>query len=189
MKTKRPLLEAEAEANDILDKLAPVTERRLIAGSIRRKKFEVGDIEIVVAPKYAKVGLFGEEAPDIQAIEDVLAGLGEFSKDGERFKQVQLRNGFQLDVFIIYAPVQWGYQVVIRTGDADFSHKCVTPTSQYGFLPNYLKCGDGAVWHGKQVINTPEEDDFLALLGLRGLPPEKRNLEDARRWIAEHKHG
>lgn len=192
MKTRRPLSEASAEANAILAALRPVTADGLVAGSIRRRKPEVGDIEIVVAPRFVPTNLFGDLGPDLGDIEDVLADFGKLTLNGERWKQAKLKSGHQADIFIVYAPVQWGYRVAVLTGDAALSHLYVTTSNQIvdghqGFLPPYLRCTDGAVHHGREVIPTPTEDSFLEILGLKGLPPELRNPVDARRWFNDHR--
>lgn len=50
-KAKVPYAEALAVAESWLAELLPMTERRAIAGSIRRRKPTVGDVEIVLVPK------------------------------------------------------------------------------------------------------------------------------------------
>ena len=55
-KTRCPLGRAEEVANEVVKLLEPGCERIAIAGSIRRRKSEVGDIEILVIPKYGGLG-------------------------------------------------------------------------------------------------------------------------------------
>jgi DNA polymerase/3'-5' exonuclease PolX len=47
-------------AEEALNALKPYCERALIAGSIRRMKPEVKDIELVAIPKQVPAGLFGD---------------------------------------------------------------------------------------------------------------------------------
>src|SRR5436309_8123113 len=59
-KTERPLPEAERIAAAIVADLAPSCARIQVAGSVRRHKEVVGDIELVAIPRYAPAGLFGD---------------------------------------------------------------------------------------------------------------------------------
>ena len=59
-KTQRPLPDAERIAAAIVADLAPFCARIQVAGSVRRHKAVVGDIEIVAIPRYAPTGFFGD---------------------------------------------------------------------------------------------------------------------------------
>jgi hypothetical protein len=59
-KTQRPLPDAERIAAAIVADLAPFCARIQVAGSVRRHKEVVGDIELVAIPHYAPAGLFGD---------------------------------------------------------------------------------------------------------------------------------
>ncbi|MBE3038289.1 MAG: hypothetical protein IMZ62_05710, partial [Chloroflexi bacterium] len=147
---------------------APYCKRIEIAGSIRRGKPEVGDIEIVALPD----GNF-----EVLDIEIVLPGLlpgADFIKNGSRYKQIALPDGINLDLFLVRPPAEWGVIFLLRTGPADFSRKAVTPKSKGGLLPSNCRVRDGQVWRNDIDIPMDEEEDFLKLIGLSGLAPEKR---------------
>jgi DNA polymerase/3'-5' exonuclease PolX len=59
-KTQRPLPDAERIAAAIVADLAPYCDRIQVAGSVRRRKEFVGDIELVAIPRYVPAGLFGD---------------------------------------------------------------------------------------------------------------------------------
>src|SRR5438105_60329 len=59
-KMQRTLAEAERIAAAIVADLAPSCARIQVAGSVRRRKELVGDIEIVAVPRHAPAGLFGD---------------------------------------------------------------------------------------------------------------------------------
>src|SRR5436190_14063617 len=59
-KTQRPLPDAERIAAAIVADLAPSCACIQVAGSVRRRKEVVGDIEIVAIPRYVPAGLFGD---------------------------------------------------------------------------------------------------------------------------------
>ena len=92
MKEKHPLTEAQNIAEKLVDKLRPACERIEIAGSIRRQKAEIGDIEIVAIPKYlATRNLFGDPVNEISLIDQLLeeSKIG-LTKDGPKYKQFNL---------------------------------------------------------------------------------------------------
>ncbi|WP_322792611.1 hypothetical protein [Bellilinea sp.] len=172
MKNKIPLEQAEYIAQKYLSMLAPYCERVEIAGSIRRRKAEVGDIEIVAQPKRVEA-LFGVSAP-IHIADPLGATL---IKGGARYRQYALPEGINLDLFIVLPPAQWGVIFAIRTGGAEFSHKLVTPRKHGGYLPSHYTVRNGAVYHTgtDELIPTPEEEDFLSICGVAHIPPHERS--------------
>lgn len=167
--------------------LRPVCERIEIAGSIRRNKPIVGDIEIVAIPKiFAPVerDLFGNVIGQpgdriIETIEKMNTGPDrgpsppwiERLNDGERY--LKLRDTYldiQIDLFLVRPPAEWGPILSIRTGPADFSRKLVT-----GLHVRKLKCKDGRVIDASgQTVPCPEEEQFFRLAGFRWKDPENR---------------
>lgn len=151
-------------------------ERIEIAGSVRRRCKQVGDIEIVCIPKMTK-DLLGENLDSL--LEHRLAGLvadGSLSqptKNGRRYKQFQIADGqIQLDLFIA-SPERWGVIFAVRTGSAPFSKSLVTRKERGGRLDNDLTVFEGRVRRGSELLDTPEELDFLALAG-GWVEPEER---------------
>lgn|SRR3990172_3077140 len=176
MKQKIPLADAEAQAKRIVELLRPFCQRVEIAGSIRRRKPEVGDIEIVAIPHQA-LDMFGTPKTNEHELNSMAwSMLGRVIKDGNKYKQVELKEGINLDLFIVTPPAQWGVQFLIRTGPAEYSHKFVTRRQSGGMLPSNLKVKDGAIWHGLQKVETPEERDVYKVLGIPWCPPEERNV-------------
>lgn len=184
-----PLAEARALAEDVVTLLAPSCTRIEIAGSIRRQKADIGDLEIVCMPKSERVniGLFEEVYRDTNELDDFVACLlmdGTFSPRldvnghravGERYKRLSYR-GFGLDLFAVLPPAQFGVILAIRTGPAEWSHRLVTTRQSGGWLPDWLKVKDGQLLHrlSGEVIPTPEETDFFAAMQWRYISPEQR---------------
>jgi len=162
-------------ANDLLAKLRPYCIRAEIAGSLRRGKADVKDIEIVCKPVLTeRWDLFGRPAGFWNSLDVVgLSDMGRIIKAGPRYKQIDL-GPIVLDMFVVLPPAQWGVIFTIRTGPADFSHWCVTPRKAGGGLPSDCVVKDGQVWRGGQAIAMPEESDFLAFLGLGWIEPSDR---------------
>jgi len=167
-------------------RLAPVCEQVSIAGSLRRKKDQVGDMEIVARPilRQAKdmFGLVVEYIPNglDEALCEMVRGdvLLPGDKNGPRYKQflVQIprRGRIKLDLFLVIPPAQWGMILAIRTGSAAFSQRLVTPRAKGGLLPSHLHVDQGAIWDGEQLIETPTEEDVFAVCGLKWRGPELR---------------
>lgn len=160
--------------------LRPYCERIEIAGSVRRGKAEVKDIELVAAPivNY-NPDLFGNPTAAYNLLDGVIqarARIGNFvlQKNGERYKQLALPEGINIDLFIVMPPAQWGVIYTIRTGPADFSHWVVTPRKHNGALPSDCKVQDGAVWRAGEMVAMAEEGDFLDFLDLGWIKPEER---------------
>ena len=173
-KQKLPLAQARQIAESVIVRLEPYCERIEIAGSIRRQKPEVGDIEIVAIPK-PTFDLFGTPGMEPHQLDIVTwEDFGNMVKGGHKYKQIELREGVNLDLFIVTPPAQWGIQFLIRTGSADFSHRFVTHKGQGGLLPGYLRVQDGAIWSNNHIIPTPEEIDVFNLAGVEYISPEKR---------------
>lgn len=162
-----PYSQALSLAERIKAALAPGCERIEIAGSIRRKKQTIGDIEIVCVPRYA-TNLFGERQPDPTGLTMILNDLvgterlGEPIKNGEHYKQfpVPAVEGLNLDLFIT-RPDTWGIIFAIRTGSADFSRRLVTQRSKGGLLPSDCTVSGGAIWRLGEFVPTPEEADVF----------------------------
>lgn len=128
------LLKAQAIANTLIEKLRPHCEKINIAGSIRRQKTKVGDIEIVCLAKKVASGqaaLF--EAEETQLTYSVspffIRTVAEFgtilqgSATGNSMK-IMLPEGIKLDLFM---PNDFDYyrMLAIRTGSAEYSHQVI----------------------------------------------------------------
>ncbi len=156
--------------------LAPSCERIEIAGTLRREKAQVHDIDLVAIARYESksVDLFGTAIPH-SLLEDALAGIGQAKKNGPRLKQILLPEGIYLEIYIVAPPAQWGAMFTLRTGPADFSHWLVTPKRQGGAMPSYLQESGGALWRKSGgMLGTPEEIDFFRALGLEWIEPRDR---------------
>jgi DNA polymerase/3'-5' exonuclease PolX len=162
----------------MLELLCSDCERIEIAGSLRRKKETVGDIEIVLIPK-PESDLFGGEIYGAGRIEAALIRDGfVLAKNGNHFKQAHLpaiasKETVNFDIFLT-TPECWGVIFTIRTGSADFSRRLVTPRQQGGLLPSHLKVREGRIWNGDTALDTPEEADVFKAIGLEWIEPSKR---------------
>lgn len=159
------LQQAQQIANQVKQMLAPHCHRIEIAGSIRRQKPEVNDIEIVATPKPYQVGLF----------EDGIASvINQWPKvKGElpcKYTQRIHPQGIKLDIFFA-TKENYGLILAIRTGSAEYSHKTLAATwSKLGY-----KSIDGILHNPSgKPIPIPEEINLFNLLNIPYLEPNKR---------------
>ena len=161
-------------ANEIIKTIRPVCQRIEIAGSLRRKKEQVGDIELVAVPDY-QLDLFGDGFYSAAPIADRLQQAGfAMDKDGEKYKKFfYVRYQVWVDLFLT-TPEQWGLIYMIRTGSADFSRMMVTPRNQGGHMPSNLRVKDGMVWRGETPLPMYEEEELFATWGMKYIEPRNR---------------
>lgn len=186
-KDRIPLAEAEALARRVVEILAPACERIEVAGSIRRRRKDVGDIEIVCIPKFApgEPDMFGDPTAPVNlqfqlmnrleaegVFRDRLSSVGLRAR-GEKFQRM-IFDGFACDIFCV-TPETWGVQFLLRTGPADFNKRFVL---QRGLGGTILKLGqrieDGRLIDRGVALDTPEERDVFAAVGLPWINPEDR---------------
>jgi DNA polymerase/3'-5' exonuclease PolX len=177
--------------------LRPSCERIEIAGSIRRRKPQVHDIELVAIPKYEQgeaIDLFGTTA-QVNKLDEILNSLHEQMKftykfspsdrsaNGEKYKKLFTPEGIQIDLFIVTPPAQWGVLFTIRTGSDDFSHWLVTKRKYGGAMPSDCESKNGAIWRNGKIVPTPEEKDLFDLCGVWYEPSERGKDFIKEKWI------
>jgi len=181
---KIEIAEARRIADKVVDHISSSMDRVEVAGSIRRQKSIVGDIEIV--------GIPGNREKLIKLLEEVgqhikpgVPGVVPWSpKVSAKYLRVRLEEGMNLDVFL-GTPENWGGLFMMRTGSG------VGPTGNSfdGFIPGVFKrwktlSGGGRMTDcmptmpdGTQLW-IPEEQDFFDLLEMDFVPPEQRTSKN-----------
>lgn len=165
----------------IQERLRPFCDRIMIAGSIRRRKEHVKDIELVCIPKKEPVKDLFENITGYQVIPDFIKIVNEYKKiKGEptgKYTQRLLRLQQEgsgriyecnLDLFMV-TPENWGLLFMIRTGSADFSKKMMNVARSEGYLVE-----DGQLWRGKSIVEVREEEDLFRILNRRWVEPWER---------------
>lgn len=175
------LQQAKQIADGLVKDLLPFCERAEIAGSIRREKPEVKDIEIVAVPKLLPItDMFGASVGTSSAIEENIQSLltswnAYTIKNGEKYKMIALADhGIKLDLFIV-TKESWGVQFVIRTGPSDFSHWLVTQKRFGGAMPAHAKVEGGRIIVANKPIETNEEIDVFNFLQIKMQEPKLRS--------------
>ena len=191
-KEKRPLVVAEAVAMRLSDLLAPSCDRLMIGGSIRRRRPDVGDIELIAIPRVVTASsdsladLFGfsSAAPSqtlsVNLLWKQLDSLKvEYSKKGPRYRRFEY-DGWEVDCFTADRD-NYGMIALIRTGSAEFSQWVMGElnkaglTSSEGRLHKRAKQPTGEYKAVGDAIRTPEEIDVFRAAGHQYLDPPQRN--------------
>lgn len=161
------LEDAKAIADDVVAQLAPHCERIQIAGSIRRKRPTVNDIEIVMNPKPYFVGMFASGIATV--IDKWPKIIGELPC---LHTQRLLPAGVRCDLFIA-TELNWGMILALRTGSKEFSHKVLA----CGWVAHGYKSANGILSRADgSSVYIREEEDLFHLLGLLWVPPENREV-------------
>lgn len=179
------LFEAQRLATDLVNQMHGCCERIEIAGSIRRRKPEVTDIEIVCIPRWENLpdptDLFGERTIHTNLLHQwaLSSGIRWIHKNDGQVHDATIKNdgkmwkgllpcGAQLDLFLT-TPKSWGVIFLIRTGSAEFSQAVVTHAKYHG-----KPVKNGRLTMSGVPVETPEEEDVFRLLGLEYVEPSKR---------------
>lgn len=168
---------AKAIAEELLKQLAPHCERIQIAGSIRREKPEVKDIEIVAIPKPYEVGLFESGiATVVNKWQKVKGELPcKYTQRIISLKRLYHRPEKEIKLDLFFAtPKNWGYTLAIRTGSAEYSHQVLAN----GWVRKGYTSENGILFHktSKWERAILEEKDLFDLIGIPMPEPKDRNV-------------
>ncbi|NCC52819.1 MAG: hypothetical protein EOM20_16610 [Spartobacteria bacterium] len=167
------LEQAKNIAKQVKAQLDPYCARIEIAGSIRRRKPDVGDIEICMIPKNEiLIDLFGNNIPirdkhlvaEIKSLGTILKGCPYNGK----YIQIDL-GPILLDIFTA-TPENWGLIYAIRTGSAKFSHRVLGR----GWVRKGYHSINGTLTLDSRTIPVPEERDLFRLAGVPWAYPDAR---------------
>jgi DNA polymerase/3'-5' exonuclease PolX len=167
--TNRILLaEAEHIAVGAMQQLEPHCEVISLAGSLRRRRPTIGDIEIVCVPKlYDATPLF---------CNGIATVVNQWEKvRGElpcRYTQRILPGGIRLDLFMVH-PDGYGLQRAIRTGSADWCRQVLAPAwvrAGYRSKEGLLRRADGT------VVPVRTEPELFRLIDLHWVDPRDREV-------------
>lgn len=165
-------------AREICEALRPVCSRIAVAGSLRRGKREVGDVEILYVPlteerddpqdMFARiaVNLADERIAELEA-----EGLLRRRKNvigsevyGPKNKLMQhCGTGIPVDLFSTTEESWWNY-LVCRTGPAESNQQIATLAKQRGWKWNPY--GEGFS-RGDEVVRMESEEAVFEFVGLR----------------------
>ncbi|MFF3908901.1 DNA polymerase/3'-5' exonuclease PolX [Streptomyces sp. NPDC001848] len=150
-------------AEEIVAELSQVTgcKRCTYAGSLRRMKETIGDIDVLVAAK--------RSAPFMQALE-ALPATAEVIAHGEKKTSIRTTKGIQVDLRVL-PPDSWGAGLQYFTGSKAHNIRTRTIAVRQG-----LKLSEYGLFDtdsGESVASRSEEEVY-ARLGLPWIPPTLR---------------
>jgi len=152
---------AEKYAIRVTEAISSLCDQTLIVGSIRRRRPEVNDIDIVVIPGawyWNSIPSYLKQSLSLRFIE---GGLDLF--------RMTFPIDLQVDIYRA-SPKTWGVLTLIRTGSTQHNIKLCSWAKSMGLM---LSAKDGVIKDGQVIASRTEEDIFKALC-LDYVPPELR---------------
>lgn len=169
--THLPLARAEALAKQLVARMQPWCQRIEVAGSIRRRRPVVGDIDLVI---------LSDRAEDLRA--HCASKWSEVSSGPQNaIYQTRLWDGsiVQIDMFFAQpessdlftrSPTNFGSLLICRTGSKEHNIKLVEWAKRLGLRWNPYR----GVFRGDNLIASATEEEVFAALELSWQPPEGR---------------
>ncbi|MGE5414681.1 MAG: DNA polymerase/3'-5' exonuclease PolX [Syntrophomonadaceae bacterium] len=159
--TRFRLREADVHVGPLLDHLRLSKSEGLleVAGSYRRRRETVGDIDILVAAR--RPAGIAERFLSYPEVERVLAR-------GETRCSVRLRSGLQADLRIV-APESYGSALHYLTGSK--AHNIAVRTLG---VKRGLKINEYGIYRGRRRVGGRTEEEVFRAVGLPWIPPELR---------------
>lgn len=159
----------------VMGELSPHCQRIEIVGSLRRKRSEVSDIDLICIPQT-------EPGPDLFAHEE--QRIREFVKTVDHYKKVKgdaekgkycaridNETGVSIEIYICNY-MNWGLMKLIRTGGANFSkHIIGTQIKKFGY---YSRDGYLRDVETGNIVPLDTEDDLFDLIEMDYVRPEHR---------------
>ncbi len=160
-KERMPLGRALPIAEEIAQQISqlPGTSRVVIAGSARRMKETVGDIDILTIADNGEATI--QAFVHFPQVREILAA-------GDTKGSVVLHNGLQVDLRVVPAE-SYGAALHYFTGSKAHNIKIRTIARERG-----LKINEYGIFRGDERIAGEEEDDVFEVLGMQWIPPEMR---------------
>lgn len=155
---------AKAISEEVVEGLAPYSEVVLVAGSIRRKKKDIGDIDIIVLPK------------DLEDLTDYLDASGWAGGPRKQTKKVK---GINVEVHVVHRPEELGGHLFMYTGDQIFEIAMRSKAKREGWKLNQYGIYDAKT--GAVILESADERDFFDALGVPYHTPEERSLKDRKK--------
>lgn len=154
-------LEVSDDVEALLKKLRTVegVERCEVAGSYRRQKETVGDIDALVVTKQPK--RVSDAIASLPFVRDVVA-------HGEKKLSFDLKSGIRVDIRFVLRD-QWGAALLYFTGSKEHNIALRKRAIQRDW-----KLNEYGLFEGEKVIASREEEDIYRALGLTYLDPVER---------------
>ncbi|MFZ9388518.1 MAG: helix-hairpin-helix domain-containing protein [Chitinophagaceae bacterium] len=163
---RMPLAIAKAIGNEILGEIReiPGVQKAELAGSIRRGKETIGDIDIIILAEPSERKKIVERFTRLRGISKILA------KGTTRASAVLKTRNVQVDIRLVH-DYEYGSAMLYFTGSKEHNIKLRIRARELGFKINEYGLFETAT--GKRLAGSTEEEIYDRLK-LRFIPPEKR---------------
>jgi len=167
-------------ANNILEKLKNLkeVEKISLAGSVRRRKETIGDVDILVVPRSQNATGMVAKGPaiskDINKIMDFFVKLDGVEKvwgKGGTKASIRMKDGFDIDLRVV-PDKSYGSALQYFTGNKD--HNVATRRIA---IDKGLKLSEYGIFKGKKQIAGSTEEEIYKAIGLPYIEPELRENE------------
>ena len=145
-------------ADEVIKRLSPYCSRIEVAGSVRRNKPQVNDLDFVLIPS------------DPWNLSHEIMGLGPTRSAGSKIMR-GLYNGTQVDIYFA-SEETWATLLLIRTGSKENNIRLATLAKKRGW--HLAASGDGLFNENGQRIAGDTEESIYKSLGLRYEEPWQR---------------
>ena len=164
--TRMQLKEAEKIGTAILEliKTIPGVEKAVLAGSLRRKKATIGDIDIVLQAKYGHRKKIVDQLIHLPPIDRVL------SKGITKASVLLKHSGIQVDIRLVNS-LEFGATLLYFTGSKEHNIKLRSIAKNSGYKINEYGLFD--IKTDKRLAGATEEEMYH-LLHLQFIPPQLR---------------
>ncbi len=149
---------ARSIADEVIKRLSPYCQRIGVAGSVRRQKPMVNDIDLVLIPN------------DLWSLHGELMKLGQLKMSGQKIMRVMIGNT-QVDIYIA-DETTWATLLLIRTGSKDSNIRLCSLAKKKGW--HLAASGDGLFNEKGERIAGDSEESIYGALGLPYQRPEER---------------
>ncbi|MBA7633368.1 DNA polymerase/3'-5' exonuclease PolX [subsurface metagenome] len=152
---------AQKIAAEVIKRLSPYCQRIEVAGSIRRQKAIVHDIDMVLIPS---------DPWNLESEVLALARPFQSKLSGDKLKRFDYR-GAQIDLYYA-SPETWATLLLIRTGSKENNIRLCSRAKGMGW--HLAASGDGLFNENGQRIAGDSEESIYGALGLPYQRPEER---------------
>lgn len=170
VKQRMPLKTADKIGNDLLKEIRkiPGVQQSALAGSLRRKKETVGDIDIVITAAHKHWKKIITRITQLPQVKKVLVS------GTTKTSLILKKNDVQVDIRIVHED-EFGAALLYFTGSKEHNIHLRTLGKQKGWKVN--EYGVFKEKTGKRIAGKTEEEIY-SLFGFRFIPPEKRIGKD-----------
>ena len=175
-KTRFPLAKAEEVGQALVEVLGPGCEKIEIAGSIRRRRPDVGDVELLCISSLGDAVALGTNVYLDAEVEDLILRnvlQKRLNKAGRtnygRWNKLLVHVAIPVDIFST-TEANWGMALVVRTGPAEWNIRMMARFRKRRMRGHAY----GGVTQGGIDVPCPTEEEVFRLLDWPYRDPEER---------------